>query len=211
MVLLCPTPHPPAAFGHSPEPLNCSPWPNKSRKQEIPSTKGFQQAGGAISHCLPPGSFLQQACTRPQSCCTTGEELLTNTGTHTSTRRTANSKQAFWLYPHSPPCLWCTQTHSDYFCPSSSHDNSPNPFRVKMQWLWLQSSSSMSSCIAKLYAIKQPNISTLLVISLLQHCKRKNVSGFFYDGAATVWRKPVFCTHRKAHTYFIRCIVSCTE
>lgn len=109
----------------------------KAGKQEMPSTKGFQQAGRATSHCLPPGSFLQQACARPQSHCSTGEELLTDTGTHTSTRGAANSRQEFWQYPHPPPCLWCNQTHLDYFCPSFCHNNSTNTFRVKMQRLWL--------------------------------------------------------------------------
>lgn len=89
--------------------------------------------------------------------------------------------------------------------PHPPMDNSPNPFRGKMQWLWLQSSSSISSSIAKLRTIKQPSISALLVTLLLQHCKRKKKVGvfggfclFFYDEAATVWRKLVLCTHRKA-------------
>lgn len=140
---------------------------------------GFQQAGGAISPCLPPGLFLQQACARPQSCGSTRGELLPNTGTHTSTHRAANSEHAFWLYPHVP-CLRCTQTHSDYFCPTSSHNNSPNPFRVKTQRLWLQSPSGISCCIAKLYAIKQLNISTLLVNLLLWYCKSKKCGFFFF-------------------------------
>lgn len=101
--------------------------------------------------------------------------------------------------------------------PHPPMDSSPNPFRERM---WLQSNSTISSSVAKLYAIEQPNISTLSVILLLQHCKRKNervLFGFgffllllffgfcfllfFYDGAATVWRKPVFCTHKGTHVF----------
>lgn len=125
MVLLGLTPQHPAAFVHSPECLNCS----KAGKQEVPSTKGFQQAEWVTSHCLPPGLFLQQTCAHPQSHCSTREELLTDTGTHRSTHRAVNSEQVFLLHPHSPTIymmlrlflplilLWTTvHTHSEWRC-----------------------------------------------------------------------------------------------
>ena len=149
----------------------------KAGKQEVPSTRGFQRARGAVSHCLPSGLFLQQACPQPQNCCSTRGQLLTDTQGHTQAhagQRTAKKHFGCTLTPTHPvyDALKLTQTIS---APHPPTDASPNPFRVKTQWLWLQSSSS----IAKLHATEQPNISTLLVILLLQHCKRKKKVFFF--------------------------------
>lgn len=121
-----------------------------------------------------------------------------DTGKHTQGRKLWVS--FFCLYSHLCHVYEALSLTRIISVPHPPTDNSPNPFRGKMQWLWLQSSSSISSSIAKLRTIKQPSISTLLVI-LLRHCKRKKSGvfggfcSFFYGEAATVWRKPVLCTH----------------
>lgn len=213
----------------------CSFWPFTWTSQPFTTTKQNQKSKRchqARASSRLEGPFLiafYQACscnrlmpghkaavTPPRNSSLTQGRMQANAG-----QQTPNKHFGCTLIPppHVYDALKLTQIIS---VPHHPMDSSPNPFRERMRWLWLQSSSTISSSIAKLYAIKQPNISTLSVILLLQHCKRKKWEGFvwfwfvvfwgfFYDGAATVWRKPVFCTHRKAHTYFIWCIASCTE
>lgn len=121
--------------------------------------------------------------------------------TQASTHRAANSKQEFWLYPHPPHVYDALKLIQIISAPHSPTDKSPNPFKMKTQQLWLQSSSSISSSIAKLYAIKQPNVSTLLVILLLQHCKRKNVGGFLWQSCHCLEETCVLHTQNGTHVF----------
>lgn len=100
--------------------------------------------------------------------------------------------------------------------PHPPTDNSPNPFRGKISGCDCRVPPAYPLALLNYTLLN--NQASLLVILLLQLCKRKKKVGFFggfclffYDEAATVWRKPVLCTHRKAHTYFIWCIASCME
>lgn len=206
------------AFGHS------ELFATVKQKQERKRCPQSRASSRLMDHVSLPSTRLVPATDLCQKPC---QHQTGIPNWHTDTcKRTQGSKvpTSILAVPLSLPCFTRTQAHSDYFCPHHPMDKSPHPFRVKTPCLWKQSSSSIASSTVKLFATEQPSTSFLL----LQHCKRKkNVEGFlwvcwfgvlfetlvlvFYDEAATVLRKSMFCTHRKAHTYFIWCIASCTE
>ena len=146
----------------------------KAGKQEVPSTKSFQ---GATSRYLPPGCSCNRLMPSHKAAAAP-ERNSSPTQGHTQ----AHTGQ------QTPNKLFCCTLIPPIF--KSEHSGSLRLFlplilpqtivQTHSEWRCSGSSSSIFSSIAKLYTIKQPNFSTLLLILLLQHCKRKKYVGLFF-------------------------------
>lgn len=126
----------------------------KQESKRCHQPRAYDRLKGPIPVAFHQSNACNKLCAQPQSCCSTGEiSSLTQGHMQARTEQQTLNEIFLLLYSHLCHVYEALSLPQIISVPHPPTDNIPNPFRGKMQWLWLQSSSSISSSIAKLHTI----------------------------------------------------------